>query len=153
MGILFSLSAFSVIGREGSTREGKDIVSRLWRDAESHLSEIRPVVKLSGGAPLYWGLMSDFSRSFLPWENDFSEGLYLAGFELGDPNLIPPEGWAKWDVPAQKYWIKEIQGDYQAAFRAGLVELQGCGYQLVGAVFDHTEAGKNCLYYPVFSLA
>lgn len=26
-----------------------------------------------------WGVMSDFSRSFQPWENGFAKGLYLAG--------------------------------------------------------------------------
>lgn len=35
--------------------------------------------------------MSDFSRSFHPWE-DFSKGLYLAGVECSD-DAEAPDGW------------------------------------------------------------
>ena len=43
--------------------------------------------------------MSDLSRSFLPWEDGFTRGLYLAGVQV-PPEALPPEGWVKWTLPA-----------------------------------------------------
>ncbi len=72
--------AFTVIGKEGSTKDGEGFIGRLWEDANSHFGEIAHLAKKDeNGVPHgVWGAMSDFSRSFKPWEN-FSEGLYLAG--------------------------------------------------------------------------
>lgn len=49
-----------------------------------------------------WGVMSDFSRSFQPWEDHFSKGLYLAGVECAD-DAQAPEGWTKWKAPGYEY--------------------------------------------------
>lgn len=46
--------------------------------------------------------MSDFSRSFHPWENHFTKGLYLAGVECA-PDAEPPAGWSKWVMPGFEY--------------------------------------------------
>jgi hypothetical protein len=143
------LPSFSVLGKEGSTRMGPGFIEKLWNEAENHLPEIASAVAYDGLLPIYWGLMSDFSRSFQPWEKDFSEGLYLAGFQLLDDQLIAPEGWVKWDVPSQKYYVKAIGEDYPASFKEGLQEIKALGYALSGAVFDHAEKGESFLYYPV----
>ncbi len=46
----------------------------------------------NGGMAGIWGAMSDFSRTFRPWEEGFSKGLYLAGVECEDEahNRQPP---------------------------------------------------------------
>ncbi len=75
--------SFTVIGKEGSTRDGEGFIRRLWEDANSHFAEVQHLAKKdeSGGLAGIWGAMSDFSRSFRPWEEGFTKGLYLAGVE------------------------------------------------------------------------
>jgi len=147
--ILKKLGAFSVVGREGSTKTSSTIVAELWDQAEKGISDVLPSLKMRNIFPIYWGLMSDFSRSFKPWENDYSEGLYLAGFELADDRLIPPPGWVKWDVPAQVYLTLASEGDYRDTLQEGLKLIKDHGYVLSGAIFDHGEEGKMFLYFPV----
>ena len=60
-------------------------------------------MKLSEGNLLgIWGAMSDFSLSFMPWEDNFTQGLYLAAVECID-NAEAPEGWTKWRIPGFEY--------------------------------------------------
>jgi len=72
---------FVVIGKEGSTLDGEGFIQKLWDDANSHFSEVAHLAKkdANGGIVGIWGAMSDISRSFKPWEDGFSKGLYLAG--------------------------------------------------------------------------
>ena len=67
--------AFTVIGRQGSTKDGEGFIARLWQEANARFAEIEPYVKRDeNGVPVgFWGAMSDFSLSFQPWENGFSE--------------------------------------------------------------------------------
>ena len=39
------MDSFSVIGKEGSTTDGKDFVERLWKDANAHFSEVSKLKK------------------------------------------------------------------------------------------------------------
>ena len=95
--------AFTVIGKEGSTRDGEGFIQRLWEDANGHFGEIAPLAKTENGQLVgVWGAMSDFSRSFQPWEEGFTQGLYLAGAECVD-NAQPPAGWTKWIIPGYEY--------------------------------------------------
>ncbi len=146
---LKKLPSFSVVGIEGSSHDGPDFVAQLWDKAEKKIADVLPSLKIRNIFPIYWGLMSDNSRSFKPWENDFSEGIYLAGFELADDRLIPPEGWSKWDVPAQTYFVLPLDGDYKETLHQGLKTIQANGYVLSAAIFDHGEEGKMFLYFPV----
>ena len=84
--------AFAVIGREGSTSDGPGFIQKLWADANAHFSEVRALAKRDEtGRPVgFWGAMSDCSRSFEPWEDNFSKGLYLAGVECEDGAQAPP---------------------------------------------------------------
>ena len=57
-----------------------------------------------------WGAMSDLSRSFHPWEDNFSKGLYLAGVECDD-NAEAPSGWTKWIIPGYEYIYVEVENE------------------------------------------
>ena len=69
--------------KEGSTADGDGFIQKLWESANSHFNEIEHLAKRNENSELcgVWGAMSDFSHSYHPWENQFSEGLYLAGVE------------------------------------------------------------------------
>lgn len=141
--------AFTVIGKEGSTKDGEGFIERLWEEANSRFGEIAHLVKTDkNGVPLgVWGAMSDFSRSFEPWAN-FSEGLYLAGAECVD-GAEAPEGWVKWIVPAYEYLYAECESD--DTFDEMLQYLDDNGISLAGAVHDFTcpKSGKSYMYFPV----
>lgn len=87
--------SFTVIGKEGASTDGAGFIQKLWDDANSHFGEVSHLAKKdeNGNISGIWGAMSDFSRSFQPWE-DFSKGLYLAGVECND-DAEAPDGWTK----------------------------------------------------------
>lgn len=142
--------SFSVIGKEGSTDQGEGFIACLWDSANAHYAEVAPLAKKDGqGNPVgFWGAMSDFSRGFMPWEDGFSRGLYLAGVEVLDGTQAP-EGWTLWTIPAQEYLYAEAAGP--ETFHAGLEELKAKGLTLSGAVQDFTcpETGKNYMFFPI----
>ncbi len=147
-----SKDAFSVIGKEGSTNDGAGFIARLWEDANAHFGEIAALAKRTEDGSLVglWGAMTDFSRSFKPWENGFSEGRYLAGVECRE-DAVPPEGWSKWTVPAYEY--VKIECEEGLAFADGIKYLENNGLSLAGAAHDFTEpsTGKSCTMYPIAS--
>jgi len=102
------MGSFSVIGKEGSTEEGNGFIARLWADATEHFAEVEPLaLKDAQGRPVgFWGAMSDLSRSFLPWQDNFSKGLYLAGVQCKS-DALAPAGWVKWTIPAYEYLYVE----------------------------------------------
>jgi hypothetical protein len=83
--------SFSVIGKEGSTNDGKGFIQKLWADANSNFAEVVSLAKKDENGNLLgiWGAMSDLSRSFNPWEENFTKGLYLAGVEVMDNAKAP----------------------------------------------------------------
>lgn len=95
--------SFVVIGKEGSTADGEGFIARLWEDANSHFSEVQHLAKKDADGNLVgiWGAMSDFSRSFKPWEDGFCRGLYLAGVECVD-GAEPPDGQELYVLPDKK---------------------------------------------------
>ena len=145
--------SFFVIGKEGSTEDGADFVRNLWAEANAHFSEIAHLAKRDehGNLVGIWGAMTDFSRSFLPWEDDFSKGLYLAGIECLD-DAEPPQGWTKWAIPGFAY-LRVVQ-DHDGVFPAAIAYLQEHGMTLVGAVHDFTcpQTGTNYMYFPIQKL-
>lgn len=144
------LPAVTVIGIEGETRAGENVVARLWEEANARFAEVASLALLDAqGRPAgVWGAMSDRSRAFKPWENGFTEGLYLAGVACRD-GAEPPTGWTKWVLPASEYVVFPCDGD--DAFERGLARLQAEGLSLVGAAQDFTDpaAGQTYIYYPV----
>ncbi len=95
--------------------------------------------------------MSDFSRAFEPWENDFGEGLYLAGVEC-DGNAEAPNGWTKWIIPGYEYIYAEVKNE--TTFSDVLKYMNLNNLTLVGAVHDFTcpETGKNFMFFPICTI-
>lgn len=145
-----TLPAITVIGKEGSTRDGEDFIAQLWNEANSHFGEIAPLTKrnLQGQLVGIWGAMSDMSRSFQPWQNNYSEGLYLAGAACKD-DAEAPKGWTKWVLPASEYVF--VLNSQPESFTYGLELLKEEGLELVGAAYDFTDplTGKMYIYYPI----
>ena len=98
-----------------------------------------------------WGAMTDPQRRFLPWEEDFTRGLYLAGVECAD-DAVPPPGWTRWEVPGFAYI--RVRCDAPDVFARTLQQLQAAGLPLVGAVQDFTDPADGCAYmcFPVARL-
>ena len=148
----FVKESFVVIGKEGSTSDGEGFIQRLWADAKSHFEEIQHLAKKdkNGNMAGIWGAMSDFSRSFNPWE-DFSKGLYLAGVECGD-DAEAPNGWTKWKIPGYEYICVECEND--DTFSQVINYLEDNAIPLAGAVHDFTcpQTGKNYMFFPIRKL-
>lgn len=144
--------SFVVIGKEGSTMDGTGFIQNLWEDANSHFGEIQHLAKKDedGNIAGIWGAMSDFSRSFQPWE-DFSKGLYLAGVECVD-DAEAPSGWTKWIIPGYEYIYVECEND--DIFPKTIEYMKDNNIPLVGAVHDFTcpQTGKNYMYFPIRKL-
>lgn len=144
--------AFTVIGKEGSTLEGENFIQKLWDDANAHFEEVQHLAKrdINGNLCGIWGAMSDFSRSFHPWE-DFNKGLYLAGVECTD-DAQAPNGWTKWIIPGYEYISVECEdGD---TFSKAMAYMKENSIALVGAVHDFTcpGTGKNYMFFPIRKL-
>lgn len=144
--------AFTVIGMEGSTRDGEGFIQRLWEQANSRFGEIAPLARMNHQGQLcgVWGAMSDFSRSFQPWEEGFTQGLYLAGAECRD-DAEAPAGWTKWRIPGYEY-LRVESGP--TAFPDTLAYMAQNGLELVGAVHDFTDpaTGKGYMCFPIRKL-
>ncbi len=127
--------SFIVIGKEGSTDDGAGFIGKLWSDTSSHFNEIANLAKKDERGNLLgiWGAMTDFTRSFKPWENGFSQGLYLAGAECADIAEAPP-GWIKWHIPGYEYIYVEREND--DTFSAVIQYLSENKIPLAGAVHD-----------------
>ena len=143
---------FAVIGKEGSTNDGAGFIQRLWEDANSHFNEVEHLAKKDENGNLIgiWGAMTDFSRSFEPWEN-FEKGFYLAGVEC-ENGAEAPEGWTKWIIPGYEYIRAECEGE--DTFGAALQYLRDNNMDLAGAVHDFTcpSTGKNYMFFPIKNL-
>lgn len=144
--------AFSVIGKEGSTNDGAGFIQNLWNEANARFGEIAHLaIKTESGTPIgVWGAMTDFSRSFLPWEDGFSKGLYLAGTEV-ENDKEAPVGWTKWQIPGFVYLKAEIE---ENLFPKMLSYIKEQGLCLAGAVHDFTdpETGKSYMLFPIEKL-
>ena len=143
-------AAFAVIGKEGSTSEGQGFIQRLWAEANAHFSEVQPLAKKDENGHLVgiWGAMSDFSRTFQPWEENFSLGLYLAGVECID-DAEAPEGWTKWTIPGYEYIRAEVESEN--TFSEVLDYLRANHLPVAGAVHDFTcpATGRNFMFFPI----
>lgn len=142
--------AFAVIGMEGSTEEGPGFIQALWDSANGRFGEVAALAKTCEDGSLcgVWGAMSDFSRSFLPWEDGFTKGLYLAGVEVRD-DANPPEGWVRWNIPGYEYI--RVENNVPDVFPRTLEAIAAQGLTLVGAVHDFTDpaTGKGYMCFPI----
>lgn len=145
--------SFSVIGKEGSTKDGNGFIEKLWGNANSNFTQVQPLAKKDrkGNILGVWGLMSDFSRTFKPWEENFTRGLYLAGVEVVDTAEVP-DTWVKWTVPSFEYLYIKVDSTYEEAFSYVLNYMDNNNINLVGAVFDYNcpeENGQLYLFFPI----
>lgn len=144
------MESFAVIGKEGSTSDGNGFIPALWNEATEHFAEVEPLaLKDEHGRPVgFWGAMSDMSRSFLPWEDCFSKGLYLAGVQCG-LDAQAPVGWTKWIIPAYEYLYVETEDEN--TFSNVICYMEEQEIPLVGAVHDFIcpETGKNFQFFPI----
>ena len=94
--------------------------------------------------------MSDFSRTFNPWE-DFSRGLYLAGVEC-ELDAEAPDGWTKWIVPGYEYISAACETEH--TFSDTIQYLHEHNLTLAGAVQDFTcpQTGINYMLFPIRKL-
>ena len=138
-----------LFGKEGSTSDGEGFIQKLWDDANGHFSEVAHLAKKDADGKLVgiWGAISDVSRSFKPWEDGFSKGLYLAGVECVD-HAEAPDGRTKWIIPGYEYIVVE---NHTGAFEETLGQMNEEGISLAGAVHDYTDpaTGKGYLYFPI----
>lgn len=142
--------SFSVIGKEGSTSDGKDFIQRLWDSANSHFREVAELAKKDEKGNLIgiWGVMSDLSRSFKPWEDNFTKGFYLAGVEVRD-DAESPQGWVKWTVPSYEYIY--VKNESSSTFEEVIKYLKGKNIMLAGAVHDFNcpQTGQGYIFFPI----
>ena len=147
------MSAFAVIGKEGSTSDGEGFIARLWEDANGHFGEVAELAAKDENGSLLgiWGAMSDLSRSFQPWEDGFTKGLYLAGVQC-DLKQEAPDGWTKWVIPAYEYLYTECTEP--DTFSRMIVYMQENHLTLAGAVHDFTcpQTGENYIFFPIRKL-
>ncbi len=142
----------TLIGKEGDTAEGEGFIERLWAEANSRFGEIAPMVRMTEeGMPVaIWGAMTDRGRRFLPWEKDFTDGLYLAGTELSPGEVAVPVGWTTWDLPGF-VCLRFAVVPGEDTFSRGLAWLIERDIPLVGAVQEWTipAEGKCALLFPI----
>ena len=147
------MSAFAVIGKEGSTNDGEGFIGRLWEDANGNFGEVAHLAAKDDNGNLLgiWGAMSDMSRSFQPWEDGFTKGLYLAGVQC-ELDKEAPEEWTKWVIPAYEYLYTEC--DAPDTFPRVIRYMEENGIPLAGAVHDFTcpETGKSFMFFPIRKL-
>lgn len=147
------MASFAVIGKEGSTNDGDGFIAKLWEDANSRFGEVVHLAAKDERGNLLgiWGAMSDMSRSYQPWEDGFSKGLYLAGVQC-EMNSEAPAGWTKWVIPAYEYLYAEC--DTPDLFPTMLQYMEEKGYALAGAVHDFTcpQTGKSYMFFPIRKL-
>lgn len=142
--------SFTVIGKEGSTDDGAGFIQRLWDDANTNFGEVAHLAKKDENGNLVgvWGAMTDQSRSFQPWSDGFTKGLYLAGAECED-GVQAPAGWTKWIIPGFEYLYVEC--DHDSVFPEMIEYLQTNQIPLAGAAQDFTcpQTGKNYMFFPI----
>lgn len=145
--------SFAVVGKEGSTNDGEDFIQKLWDDANSHFNEAAELALKdeNGNIGGIWGAMSDFTRSFNIWEENFTQGLYLAGVECSK-DVQAPEGWVKWIIPGYEYIYSEVENEH--TFSDMLQYMAENKINLAGAVHDFTcpKTGKNYMFFPIRKL-
>lgn len=142
-------SSFSVTGKEGSALDGEGFIQRLWNEANDHFAEIKHLAKRAEDGSLVgiWGAMSDRTHSYQPWEDNFREGLYLAGIECED-EAEAPLGWTKWTIPSFEYLVV---ANKEGAFDQAIAHLRAEGIPLAGAVHEYIDpVTTRChLYVPI----
>ena len=145
--------AFYLIGKEADSNQTGYWIKELWQEVDKNFSEILKFAKKDkdGSIAGIWGAMSDFSRAFLPWTNNYSEGLYMVGVEV-NADSVAPRGWTKWKIPGFKYLTVKVNDNYQDVFTNVITEyMPENKVRLIGAVQEYYCPKENMqlyLYFP-----
>lgn len=146
--------SFTVIGKLRSSNDGPNFINEAWKDLDYHFNEIRSLAKVdeNGVVVGIWGAMSSLDNSFGIWENNYSEGLYLAGIEVED-DVETPSGWTKWKIPEFNYAYVKVNNNYSEVFRYVVGEfIPNNHLQLAGAIQEFYDPKDNMqlyLFFPV----
>lgn len=142
--------AFCVIGKAGSTEDGEGFVGRLWADANAHFDAVSDlaVYREDGTLAGIWGAMTDMDFGFLPWQENFTKGRYLAGVEAR-ADAAAPAGWKKWIIPGFTYL--KVKAESPDTFPEMIDWMRQQGIPLAAAVQDFTDpaTGENFMLFPV----
>lgn len=94
-----------------------------------------------------YGVMSGFSRTFTPWTDGFSRGLYLAGAQVL-PDFAAPDGWTRWELPTMECLCTPQHPDAIAQMMA---HLKAEGLTLAAAIQERAEMadGVEMLCFPI----
>lgn len=143
-------NSFAVIGREGSTLDGKNFIQKLWDSVDFNFNDISDLAlkDIDGNIAGRWGLTSDFNHNMKPWEENYTRGLYLAGVEC-NIDVDTPYGWAKWIVPSYEYIYVEITS--KDTFMKTIFYLEENNIPLVGGVNKYYSpvTNKEYLFFPI----
>lgn len=141
---------FCVIGKAGSTEDGEGFVGRLWADANAHFAEVSHLAatREDGSLAGVWGAMTDMDFGFLPWQENFTKGRYLAGIEARE-EAVAPKGWEKWNVPG--FTALRVKVESPDTFPEMIGWMKDNGVTLAGAVQDFTDpaTGGNYMLFPI----
>ena len=151
---IVSLPEIAIIGKAGLCTKDNNIAAELWAQANGHFGEVAELgMREANGAYVgFWGAMSDESMRFLPWEDGFSRGMYLAGVEV-PMEAEAPEGWTKWVMPARQYLVADVTPDRYGEVFSDVIRrvIPDTGLKLCGAACDYTDpaSGQAKLFFPV----
>lgn len=151
---IVSLPEIAIIGKAGLCTKDNNVAAELWTQANGHFSEVAELgMREANGAYVgFWGAMSDESMRFLPWEDGFSRGMYLAGVEV-PMEAEAPEGWTKWVMPARQYLVADVTPDRYGEVFSDVIRrvIPDKGLRLCGAACDYTDpaSGQAKLFFPV----
>ena len=144
------IDSFCVIGKLGSTIDDPKIVKKLWVEADMHFLEVKSLAKKheNGGLKALWGIMSRDDMSFMPWQDNYSKGLYLAGVEVND-DAVSSEGWVKWRIPGFIGYKVKVEGN--DTFINTIKWLKDNNLELAMAVQDYTDpqTQENYMLFPI----
>lgn len=146
--------AFTVIGKLRSSFEGPSFIDNAWNEFNQGLNEVLKFAKKDEDGKLVgvWGAMSNLDQNFGIWENNYSEGLYLASIEVRD-EAIAPLHWTRWRIPEFNYAYVKVENNYSEVFKYVLGEfLPKNKLKLAGAVqefYNPNEHMQLYLFFPV----
>ena len=152
--LIIDLPETAVIGIAGLCTKERNIAADLWAQANRRFGEVAALglKKEDGSFAGFWGAMSDEAMRFLPWEDGFSRGLYLAGVQTA-ADAEAPEGWTKWILPARRYLVADVTPQRYGEVFSDTIRrvIPAMGLRLSGAVCDFTDpaTGQAKLYFPV----
>jgi len=146
--------SFSVIGKLRSSNDGVNFIKDAWQDLDFHFQEVKNLAKLDENGKIVgiWGAMSSKDQTFNIWENNYSEGLYLAGIETEEDAIAPP-GFTKWQIPEFDYVCVKVVNNYSEVFRYIIGEyLPKQHLTLAGAIQEFYNPNENMQLYLLFPI-